>query len=288
MITWRIAERTYVSVGGVKGREFGLEAGVPQGGVLSPTLFNVFCRDAPLAGGDSLNIAYADDVTHCISVWGGNRAWGLRVVRDVVRSQTEFELLWKISTNARKFEAIHLSTRSCLPLVVDGAHIPWVHSHRMLGWSLGKSHPVSDVRARKGRAFNALAKLGRFSSLPWKVKRQLYCALVRPILEYPPVPQHLLAKSRMLHLQRVQNRAVRWMLNRSLADCFRTEVLHNMAGLGALNMRLHEGAKRVWTAVGRHFRDLTARMGGRLRGGRDRVVFARSMGARPPETAIYS
>ena len=266
-----------VLVGDIVGREFGLEAGVPQGGVLSPTLFNVFGMDSPLAGGESLNVAYADDVTHCVSYRGRGREIGLAAIRNVIRSHTEWELRWKVTTNLDKLKAVRVGGRPRGELRVGGHVVEWVPQHRLLGWHVGRTLPVADIKARRARCQNALARLERFRALPWEVKRQLYCALVRPILEYPPVPQHLLSKNQFQHLQRVQNRAVRWMLNRGLADGFRTETLHQWVGVEALNVRMHRLAGGVWAAARRHFRDLTARLGGPLRVGGYRVVFPSSI-----------
>ena len=253
-----VRRRAYVSYGSVVGRAFRLEAGVPQGGVLSPSLYNVFIRDTPLAGCNSMNIGYADDVTQCVVVRGHSKNMGVRAIVREVGRQLDFERSWKIRTNVEKLKAVHLGMRDCPQLVVRGARVDWVPRATMLGWRLGAHHAVPDVGERRGRAFSVLAQLGRFANLPWKVKRQLYYSLVRPLLEYPPIPQHLMSRTRMLSLQRVQNSAVRWILRRSRADGFSSEDLHRMAGVDPLNVYIHRRAEGIWRSLRRHFPELVA------------------------------
>ena len=52
---------------GVEGPDFALQAGVPQGSVLSPTLYNIYVRDLPRPlSNSSLYIIYADDVSQIV------------------------------------------------------------------------------------------------------------------------------------------------------------------------------------------------------------------------------
>ena len=56
--------RQYTSYNNHTSKHTNLKAGVPQGGVLSPTLFNIYLSNIPLPKINSLNlITYADDIT---------------------------------------------------------------------------------------------------------------------------------------------------------------------------------------------------------------------------------
>ena len=280
--------RACVSRGGVVGRIFGLEAGVPQGGVLSPSLYNVFTRDTPHAGADSINIGYADDVTQCVVYWGRSRAMGGRRLEREVRTQLEFERRWKISTNPGKLKAMHVGMRGAPPLVVDGTRIDWVPNAKMLGWEFGVFSSITGRRQRRARAFNVLASLRRFGALRWKVKRQLYYSLVRPVLEYPVVPLHLLARAPMLGLQRVQNSAVRWMLGVGRREGYTSEDLHRRAGVEPLNRYLHKRAESVWRAIRRHFPELYRELQMPLRRGREKALCPRSLARGAPVPGIFN
>ncbi|KAG0416570.1 putative RNA-directed DNA polymerase from transposon X-element, partial [Dictyocoela roeselum] len=55
-----------IRIGDYVGEEFQLESGVPQGGCLSPTLFNFYTHDVPEASGVYVNLIYADDITQIV------------------------------------------------------------------------------------------------------------------------------------------------------------------------------------------------------------------------------
>ena len=56
--------RQYTSYNNHTSKLTNIKAGVPQGGVLSPTLFNIYLSDIPIPKISSLNlITYADDIS---------------------------------------------------------------------------------------------------------------------------------------------------------------------------------------------------------------------------------
>nr|XP_027228775.1 A disintegrin and metalloproteinase with thrombospondin motifs adt-1-like [Penaeus vannamei] len=82
---------------------------------------------------------------------------------------------------------------------------------------------------------------------PEEVKLRLYKALVRPILEYPPVPLNTIAQSSWYILQAIQNKAILWI------NCARwpnprpsIRELHTSYNLEPINTRICRMAERTW------------------------------------------
>ena len=69
-----VSDRTaQIRIGNHLGNKFNLESGVPQGGILSPTLFIFYASDIPRAGPNSEDVIFADDITQIIQNIDGNK-----------------------------------------------------------------------------------------------------------------------------------------------------------------------------------------------------------------------
>ena len=100
------------------------------------------------------------------------------------------------------------------------------------------------------RARQVLSKLRRFQALTTEIKRQLYLTIVRPILEYPSVPLHSMSTNSIKKLQRVQNKATRFITNTNLTDFVPSQQLHEQCRIEPINQRLHHRAKKLWDSIG--------------------------------------
>ncbi|KAG0420386.1 putative RNA-directed DNA polymerase from transposon X-element [Dictyocoela roeselum] len=72
-----------IKIGDYVGTEFNMESGVPQGGCLSPTLFNFYTHDTPSADGQSLNLTYADDITQIVAYPGSEKMLARTTAREI-------------------------------------------------------------------------------------------------------------------------------------------------------------------------------------------------------------
>ena len=70
LISYLQDRTSQVRIDGWLGPNFPITAGVPQGGVLSPTLYNIYTADTPAPLHRNYNIIYADDVTQIINISG--------------------------------------------------------------------------------------------------------------------------------------------------------------------------------------------------------------------------
>ena len=133
------------------------------------------------------------------------------------------------------------------PLVVDGEVYRHKQTGKLLGCRLTNRGYTVQIKHNTSKARVQLGKLHRFRTLDSKIKRHLYTALVRPILEYPPIPLHTAKISNIRKLQTVQSIAVRWINGKEYPQRRSTnEELHRKHKLEAINVRLHNLARRIW------------------------------------------
>lgn len=104
-----------VRVGNVVSTPFPLNTRVPQGSVLSPTLYTIYTAECP-ASAAGLNVQYADDISHVIYHTGRSKAMtNTRTSREITRVTT-LESKWKIQTNLTKFKVISIATKNLRPI----------------------------------------------------------------------------------------------------------------------------------------------------------------------------
>lgn len=197
-----------------------IKAGVPQGAVLSPVLFNIFTADIPISEITSTAI-FADDTllysSHaCIDTAVTNLQ---HTVNDLINWFTK----WKIAINPTKTEAKIFTLRNPAQpqnLNVSGHDISWnpadqaikylgVYLDRKLNW---KFH----INKKLNLAYAVLSKLypilNRRSSLQRKNSILLYKSILRPILLYACPIWSTSSPSTMKKLQTFQNKLLRIIL----------------------------------------------------------------------------
>lgn len=237
-----------VRVGRHVGPPFPIACGVPQGSVLSPTLYTIYTNDCPSSAA-GINVQYADDVSQVIFHPGrSGRMLSARTEREITRVSA-YEREWRIKTNLNKFTVIPTATRNPSPLFVGGDPVDYQRHGSLLGLRTTAGGYTTHVTMRVGQARAALAKLYRFRDMETKIKLHLIKALVIPVLTYPPVPIHALSKKSISRLQKVQNAALRFAYNIRWDSFMTMEELHERASIPALNIRLHTLAAQVWRRI---------------------------------------
>jgi hypothetical protein len=110
-----------------------MKAGVPQGFVLSPTLFNMYINDRPLTIGVHLAL-FADDT--CLYATECKESYVLRKLQRGLNSMAERSKRWNIKINEDKTQEIYFSHRIRPPeslLTINGQNIPFVNNVKYLG-----------------------------------------------------------------------------------------------------------------------------------------------------------
>jgi hypothetical protein len=133
-------------------------AGVPQGSVLSPTLYNLYINDTPQTIGVHLAL-FADDT--CL--YATDRKEGY-IVRKLQRGLDTLEVWcerWDIKINEDKTQAIYFSHQRAPPeslLTLHGRNIPFVNNVKYLGVIFNKRITwrlhIGRIEAKAFQTFN--------------------------------------------------------------------------------------------------------------------------------------
>ena len=247
--------RASISINSHIGPSFPLLSGVPQGACLSPTLYGFFTHDIGEPPAHCDYIAYADDITQ-ITAYQYNPSYAARCTARAIEHINNFESKWKIKTNIRKFEIINISRRKTCPIELESGTFPYTGGGTVLGLSLTTYGISHQIKKRKAMASTNLDKILRFRNLPRNCKVRLYRALVQSSLTYPTVPLNVSCKSNMLALQRVQNRALRFITGAKWYEYRTAESLHQETNLVPVNQVIYNQARKTWESIRDFFPDL--------------------------------
>lgn len=195
-----------------------LEQGVPQGGVLSPTLFLIFVNDIIIDLPPRVKGAiYADD----LALWCS--AEDIRVANGrLQQALTDLEAWtkkWLVNINERKttYTVFSLSNRNPkIKLQINGQPLQEEGSPTYLGVTLDKRLTWKNhINKTQTQAKKRLGLMKKLSGTQWgadqRVLKTLYVGRIQPVLEYGMASTSAAAKSHSTKLTRIQNQAMRVM-----------------------------------------------------------------------------
>jgi retron-type reverse transcriptase len=246
----------HAKIGNVFSTERDIEAGVPQGSVLSPTLYAIFTADIPKP--DQTKIAlYADDTAILTRSWSPVKITE-RLQRAVVSLETWFRL-WRIDVNPDKSSAI-LFTRRRFHRPVGEIEmfeqlIPWKNEVRYLGISFDNhlrfNNQVEYAKTRGQMVRGQLNSLvNRRSKMSIKNKITIYRTMNRPSMMYGSAIWGTVSHTQLQKLQVVQNKFLRAAFN---APWFvRNTQLHREANLPTIKEFLLDDARKFYAKAAVH------------------------------------
>ena len=191
-------------------------AGVPQGGVISPTLFNVFINDIDdcYPPGVSINTCkYADDCTQYELVPTGSESH----MHDVMVKMEAWAERNKMEINAKKTKEMWICFKKSQqihvpsPIRVGNEELERVEVFKLLGVHVQRdlkwNTHIDEIVTKASKRLYFL-RACRKANLPTEVGLTTYITKIRPLLEYASpiwggIPNYLAED-----LQRIQNRSL--------------------------------------------------------------------------------
>ena len=201
-----------VKLGNTFSSWIGVSAGVPQGSILGPLLFNIFMNDLVYTIENSKMLNYADDTKIYLShsepqfVEGG-------INRDLESARLWFKENGMMP-NPKKYQAIVLGRKGCdINFQCANETIPTSNEINLLGVTLDSklkfdAH-VASVCRKVGGQVNALNRLQNI--LPCKVKELMYRAFVLPHFHYCSQVWHHCGSRNTKKIEKVNERALRYV-----------------------------------------------------------------------------
>ena len=237
-----------IRIGNHIGPPLQLHTGVPQGACLSPTLYSFYTHDLPPPLPNTDYIAFADDITQ-ITTGRYKHNYAAQQTQHAIQQINTFENKWLIRTNTTKFKIIPINRQKTSDIFLDNTHYPYTNNGKVLGLKFTTHGFRSQVTIRKAIALTNLHKIHRFYHLPPNIKRTLYLTLVRSALIYPPIPLHTLSRTAISHLQKVQNKALKFITNTHWSDFISSQTLHEQCNIPTINTVLHQHARKTWSTI---------------------------------------
>lgn len=189
--------------------------GVPQGGVLSPVLFNIALIGITEILTSSVHITlYADDI--CLWTSAGSLKLIHARLQDALSKISQFLNIRGLEIAPAKSAAVAFTRMKMTryPLSINGNQIPYVPNHVFLGVSIDKGLTWNSQLKHLKKKLSAFTSLGRFiSGTTWGTSTsallRLYSSLFVGVLRYSLPVMHGLSPTNMKALQSLQAQALR-------------------------------------------------------------------------------
>jgi Reverse transcriptase (RNA-dependent DNA polymerase) len=237
----------YVTVDDAFSSTHNIAAGVPQGSILGPVLFNIFINDCPQDDNTELGL-FADDGAIYAHSFKGERAF--EKVEAHGDKVSEFFERWLLQPNGPKCESI-LFTRTPKrhgtnkQITFSGSVIErkkivrylGAHFDSKLNWS---AHIAKAKQTASGRFATLYPILSPKNCIQEKVALTIFKACIWPILTYASPVWSGACKTNINNLQVVQNKVLRTIAKVKWTDFVSTETLHERLNVKTLRSHINK------------------------------------------------
>ena len=263
--SYLINRKFYVTVDGFLSDYKHIHAGVPQGAVLSPLLYNVYVADIPSC--KLIQMAqFADDTCIFYQSKHRNIPKTISFLQQAIDQLSDWFARWNIKINAQKTQAIVFSKtghRVEAPIKIQNCVIPYNTSVKYLGVTLDSKLTFQNhITTIINKAYGALSILYPFfktRTLSKRTKVILYMTIVRSMLLYGCEAWSILAKCHRKKVQIFQNKCLKIIFEAPRYT--RIAELHEVANLTYIADLVEDRVRMMFSNLSMHENPLVQQMG---------------------------
>ena len=262
--------KAFVEHMGSSSSTFDIPAGVPQGSILAPFLFNVFINDIKKPKDCDIFI-FADDTALTYQASWKNDKLIKKKLEEGLGKVTKFLNSWKIKVNNSKTEFIVFTKSTAMikklknnPPTVNSHTLDWKNSVRYLGVHLDskllfKQHIDISIKKANGTISTLFPIFRKNSPASLKAKMTIYRSYIRPVMTYAGTIILNSAKTHLNRLQVMQNKCLRMAL--SAPYYTKTSDLHLRANIPTITQFIKNNADTFYDNTKDHENPLIKPLG---------------------------
>lgn len=233
-----------------------IKAGVPQGSILGPLLFNIFMSDMPDPPESTLAL-YADDTA--VITQSSDLDTAVDALQLSVDCLYDWFSKWRLALNPTKCEMKIFSLKKYVHppgVFVQGNLVRWnpddqaikylgVYLDRRLNWNFHVNNKLAQGYARLAQLYSMI---NRKSTLKPTCSILIYKTILRPLIMYAcPVWGPSLSKSKLNKIQIFQNKILRIAVNSPWY--IRNEHIHEELGIDNISMFIRKSTVNFLQAL---------------------------------------
>lgn len=239
---------------------YDIRAGVPQGSLLGPVLFNLYINQVPSSDDTELAV-YADDTATISSSLRPDIA--MRKLQDHTDRIADYCNKWRLKVNASKCEVIifnmKLGKATNRKISFNGVEVPIVKHAKYLGINLDAklkwTHHIDLTASKAYQRFGMLyPMLKKESGINLKTALIVYKATILPLMTYGSPVWASTCNTNLKKLQKMQNKVLKTVTR--ACQYTRIKQLHSDLEVPMMCQHLHQLNEKFFQSARHHSNDL--------------------------------